>query len=171
MVKRVDRASPRIYLAACNGATLKQAVLTIQKSVGSELEFYRLVLTNVSVTGITVDGTAGDDCATEKVTLDFQGVTVTYTQRMPDDSVGSRTRLDWSVDENSGSVIITPGLQSAVKFIRGAPIATLTWPSTGGRSYAVYFTDSLTNPFQRIPYAPARTNRQFKFLKSGLESV
>lgn len=79
LTKWVDKSSRRLMLRACSGRTIDEAVLVLRQNEPSELEYLKITLDNVLVTGVTIGGSSGDDRLMETVTLNFNKVKVDYT--------------------------------------------------------------------------------------------
>jgi type VI secretion system secreted protein Hcp len=85
LMKYVDSASPQIILNAVAGVVAPEAVLTMRKSGGSQLEFLVLKMTNVSVVSYQTSASAGgDDRITESVSLRFESMKGEYRRQKPD---------------------------------------------------------------------------------------
>ncbi len=81
-VHGVDKAAPKLMIACCTGAHLKEAVLTCRKAGGeSAVDFFKLTLTDVIVSGVQPSGNNAGDNPLETVTLSFAEFKVEYQEQ------------------------------------------------------------------------------------------
>ncbi|HZO86019.1 MAG TPA: type VI secretion system tube protein Hcp [Verrucomicrobiae bacterium] len=78
VTKYVDRATPALMLACSRGTTLSNALLTCRRGGSAPLEFIKVELSNVSVTGINEGGSAGEDRFQEFMSLGFGRIKFEY---------------------------------------------------------------------------------------------
>src|SRR5215469_18154324 len=71
LCKYVDSSSPKLMLACCNGMHYADALLTVRKAGGNPLEYIKVKMEKVFITGITSGRTAVDERLTENVILNF----------------------------------------------------------------------------------------------------
>ena len=74
LTKYVDKASPPLALACCNGEHFKEALLTVRKAGKTPVEYIKITMKEVMVTGVSTGGSGGEDRLTENVTLNFAEV-------------------------------------------------------------------------------------------------
>jgi type VI secretion system secreted protein Hcp len=87
-VHNVDKATPKLMIACCTGAHLKDAVLTCRKAGGeSAVDFLKITLTDVIVSSVSPSGTNMGDTPTETVSLAFAEFKVEYQEQ---DNKGSK---------------------------------------------------------------------------------
>lgn len=77
--KYVDKATPLLLKACCNGQHLKEINLVVRKAGESPLEYLKLKLSDCLVSSVTTGGAGGQDRLTESVALNFARFQVTYT--------------------------------------------------------------------------------------------
>ena len=81
-VHRVDKATPKLMIACCTGQHLKEAVMTCRKAGGeSAVDFLKITLTDVIVSGVSPAGTNDGDTPTETVSLAFAEYKVEYQEQ------------------------------------------------------------------------------------------
>jgi type VI protein secretion system component Hcp len=81
VTKGLDRASAFLAVAAVNGNSLAEATLAVQKAGEGNGEFLRMVLSDVVVSSITIQGVDPTRGVTEAVLLLPRSVTITYRQQ------------------------------------------------------------------------------------------
>jgi type VI secretion system secreted protein Hcp len=99
--KYVDKSTPDLLLAACNGKHYGTALLTVRKAGEKPLEYLKITMTEVLITSVSTGGSGGEDRLTENVTLNFAAVKVDYIEQKKDGSAGDKPSMNWNVAENS----------------------------------------------------------------------
>jgi type VI secretion system secreted protein Hcp len=99
--KYIDKASPDLMLACCNGKHFPKATLTVRKAGENPLEYLLVTVEELIVTSISTGGSGGEDRLTENVTLNFAGVKVNYKEQTPTGGVGDKPEMGWNVAENA----------------------------------------------------------------------
>ena len=98
--KYVDKASPLLMLAVCNGQTQTQATFIVRHAGSTPFEWLKITLENVVVTRVTPGGKREDDRLTETISLNFKRVRVEYTEQKADGSAGTKTSFGWDLVNN-----------------------------------------------------------------------
>jgi type VI secretion system secreted protein Hcp len=81
-VHNVDKATPKLIIACCTGAHIKDAILTCRKAGGeSAVDFLKITLTDVIVSSVSPSGTNHGDTPTESVSLAFAEYKVEYQEQ------------------------------------------------------------------------------------------
>jgi len=92
IVKFVDKASPQLMLATCHGQHISEATFAGRSSGGDQVEFLKIKLTDVLISGVQPGGSAGDQPALEQVSFSFGGSEITTYQQDPKGGIsGSET--------------------------------------------------------------------------------
>jgi type VI secretion system secreted protein Hcp len=87
-VHAVDKGTPKLMIACCTGAHLKDAVLTCRKAGGeSAVDFMKITLTDVIVSSVSPSGSNDGDTPVEAVSLSFAEYKVEYQEQ---DNKGSK---------------------------------------------------------------------------------
>ncbi|WP_248323881.1 MULTISPECIES: type VI secretion system tube protein Hcp [unclassified Caballeronia] len=99
--KYLDKSSPTIAQACCQGAHMPEVVLTMRKAGGKEpVEYMKITLNEVIISTYSV-GMSGGDQASENVSLNFAKYKVEY---QPQDNNGAKkggvVTGKWNVPEN-----------------------------------------------------------------------
>lgn len=78
----VDKASPKLMQACCTGQHIAEATLTCRKVDGdSGVDFLKIKLTDLLVSGVAPSGSNGDDTPMESVSLAFAKYEVEYQEQ------------------------------------------------------------------------------------------
>lgn len=100
-VMRVNKASPKLFLACANGARIKNALLTVRRSGGNPVEFLKWTLTDVAVASYqTAASVASGEAPTDQVSLRFTKIEMEYTPVKPDGSLGAPIKEGWDLAMN-----------------------------------------------------------------------
>lgn len=100
LTKYVDKSSPSLMRACCNGEHLTEATLTVRKAGKDALDYLKIKMSPVLVTSLDTGGSGGDDRLTENVTLNFAKVEVGYTPQKKDGTGDAEISLIWNVEKN-----------------------------------------------------------------------
>jgi len=99
--KYVDKASAALMLNCCNGAHMKDAVLTVRKAGKDPLEYLIVTLEKVMVTSVSTGGSGGEDRLTENVTLNFAKVKVDYKTQTDKGTGQQAGNFRWNLETNA----------------------------------------------------------------------
>lgn len=100
LIKRVDKASPNLMRSCCNGVHFPEAVLVVRKAGKDPLEYYRITMTAVLVTSLSIDVSSNDDALSEVMTLNFSKMQVDYTPQKEDGSGDAEITMNWNIEKN-----------------------------------------------------------------------
>ena len=99
--KYVDKASPKLMLACCNGKHYDEVLLTVRKAGEKPVEYIKLKLTEVLVTAVSTGGSGGEDRLTENVTLNFAEFKMDYTPQDSKGAAGTAIPVSWDIAGNA----------------------------------------------------------------------
>jgi len=100
LTKYVDKSSPDLMLACCNGKHYPEAKLVVRKAGEKPLEYLIVTMTDVMVTAVSTGGSGGEDRLTENLTLNFSKVKVDYTEQTATGGTGAKPSMGWDIAEN-----------------------------------------------------------------------
>jgi len=98
--KYIDKTSPDLMLACCNGKHIDKATITVRKAGEQPLEYLVITLEDLIVTSVSTGGSGGEDRLTENVTLNFARVKVDYKEQTPTGAIGATPGMGWNIAEN-----------------------------------------------------------------------
>jgi type VI secretion system secreted protein Hcp len=101
ITKYLDKSTPDLMLATCNGKHIPQAVLTVRKAGEQPLEYLLITMEDLIVTNVSTGGNAGADRLTENVTLNFSRVKVQYKEQTATGGVGDKPEMGWDIAANA----------------------------------------------------------------------
>lgn len=100
LTKYVDKSSPNLMLACCNGKHYPEALLTVRKAGENPLEYLKIKMTDVLISSVSTGGSGGEDRLTENVSLNFVKVEVTYTPQTSKGTAGTAVAMKWDIAKN-----------------------------------------------------------------------
>src|SRR5688572_28893565 len=99
ITKFVDKASPALMLHCCGGKHIKEGLITVRKAGDKPLEYMKIKLTDILVSGVQHAG-HGSDLLTENVTLNIAKFHVEYQEQKPDGSGQPGGEMGWDLKKN-----------------------------------------------------------------------
>ena len=100
LTKYIDKSSPDLMLACCNGKHFGEAKLTVRKAGENPLEYLIITMTDVLISSVSTGGSGGEDRLTENVTLNFAKVKVEYTEQTSKGGAGAKPKMGWDIAAN-----------------------------------------------------------------------
>ena len=103
VTKHVDKATPELFKACCNGKVFKEATLTVRKAGEKPLEYLKIKMSDVQISKMEIDskmeiaGNGNEDFLTEYVSLHFDQVEVEYTPQKSDGSSDAAVTTGWNI--------------------------------------------------------------------------
>ena len=98
--KYVDKSSPNLMKACCNGKHIEECTLVVRKAGETPLEYLIIGMKNALVASVSTGGSGGEDRLTENVVLNFSEVHVEYVPQMPDGSGDASVLMGWNIEKN-----------------------------------------------------------------------
>ena len=100
LTKYIDKSSPDLMLACCNGKHYPEATLIVRKAGEKPLEYITITMSEVLVTAVSTGGSGGEDRLTENVTLNFAKVKVDYKEQTATGTAGATPSMTWDIAQN-----------------------------------------------------------------------
>ena len=98
---RVNKASPKLFLACASGAHMRSAILTVRRSGGNPVEFLKWTLTDVTVGSYqTASNVPTGEQPLDQVSLRFAKIETEYRAVRPDGSLDAPIKAGWDVQAN-----------------------------------------------------------------------
>jgi type VI secretion system secreted protein Hcp len=101
ITKYIDKASPVLQLAVCNGTHYDQALLTVRKAGNKPLEYLKITMKEVIVTSISLGGSGGEDRLTENISLNFAEYKTEYAPQKADGSGDAAIEAIYNIAKNA----------------------------------------------------------------------
>lgn len=100
MVKALDKSSPELMLACCNGKHIKDGLITVRKAGEKPLEYLKIKLTDILVSGVS-HASSGGDTLMESLSLNFAKFQMEYQpQGATGGAEGGPVLMGWDVKGN-----------------------------------------------------------------------
>jgi type VI secretion system secreted protein Hcp len=97
----VDAASADLLKAICTGKHVDEGTLVVRKAGGDDaLEYIKIKMNTVFVTGLHTGGSGGEDRLTENCTLNFEKFKYEYKQQTERGGAGSTHDVQYDIAAN-----------------------------------------------------------------------
>src|SRR3982751_5752977 len=97
-VKKVDKASAKLFTACATGEHLKNATLVCRKAGKDQQEFLTIVLSPILISSIHTAGSAGSDVIPmDQVSINYAKIEFKYKEQKADGSLGGEVVGGWGV--------------------------------------------------------------------------
>ncbi|AEF99291.1 Hcp family type VI secretion system effector [Methylomonas methanica] len=100
VTKYIDKSSPDLMKACCNGKHFETADLIVRKAGEKPVEYLTITMTDLIVTSVSTGGSGGEDRLTENVTLNFGAVKVKYIEQTAKGGEGAKPDMGWDIAAN-----------------------------------------------------------------------
>jgi type VI secretion system secreted protein Hcp len=95
-VKKIDKASPKLFLACAEGEHIKKAVLTCRKAGKEQQEFLKVTLSDVLVSSYQTGGSGHSDIVpTDQISLNFAKIEWEYKEQKADGTLGGAVKAGY----------------------------------------------------------------------------
>lgn len=103
--KKVDAASPKLFLHCCTGEHIGEITLTCRKAGKDQQEFLTITLTNAIVSAYQLGESHDDEdvLPMDKGAFAFGKIKVEYKPQKPDGTLGAAIDVTWDITQNSAS--------------------------------------------------------------------
>ena len=104
VVKHMDKASPKLYLACTSGERLPEVTMEITRSEGDKQKYFEYVLTDVIISSTSPQGStqSGDDRPLEEVSFNFGKIEWTYSPIDDTGALSGDVATYWDLAANRG---------------------------------------------------------------------
>ncbi len=99
-VMKTSKASPKLFLACCNGHHVKAATLVARKAGKDQVEYLKVTLSDVIVSNFTATGSQTNIVPMESVSFNFSKVEIEYKDQKADGSLGGATKAGYDLKAN-----------------------------------------------------------------------
>jgi type VI secretion system secreted protein Hcp len=97
-VMRVNKASPKLFLACATGEHIKKATLTCRKAGKEQQEYLKWNFTDLLISSYQTGGSAhGDALPVDQISFNFSKVEVEYKEQKPDGTLGGLVKTGYDV--------------------------------------------------------------------------
>jgi type VI secretion system secreted protein Hcp len=102
-VHKVDKASPVLFQKCCQGEHIPEALVTVRRAGGTQLEYLKYKFTDLIVASVRPGGSSHgvDDIPLEEVSINFAKCELDYQPQGPDGQAdGGPVHGGWNVEAN-----------------------------------------------------------------------
>jgi type VI secretion system secreted protein Hcp len=97
---RVNKASPKLFLACASGAHIRNAFLTVRRAGANPVEFLKWTLSDVTVASYQTDNNVPAEPPLDQISLRFAKIEVEYSAMRADGSLDTPIKAGWDVQAN-----------------------------------------------------------------------
>lgn len=104
--KLVDKATPKLFEAACKGTHIPEVTIDYTRAGGdSPVKYLEIKLKEVLISGISHigDPKGVNQFPSEAVKMTFGAIEKTYTQQKPDGKAGGQLAAKWNVSQGAAA--------------------------------------------------------------------
>jgi type VI secretion system secreted protein Hcp len=104
--KLTDKASAKLFEAACKGTHLKEVTIDYTRAGGDKpVKYLEIKLKEVMISGMThvADPKAEHQFPTEQIRMTFGAIEKTYVQQKPDGTAGGNVAAKWNVSQGAAA--------------------------------------------------------------------
>lgn len=98
--KTVDKASPKLFLACASGQHIQDATLTVRKTGDPPVEFLKIKLSDVLVSGYQHGVAEGTDYPMDHVSFNFAKIEISYIPQSTTGATAPPVTACWEIREN-----------------------------------------------------------------------
>jgi type VI secretion system secreted protein Hcp len=99
--KKTDKASPTLFIACATGQHFKDALVTVRKAGGQQLEYLKYKLEGVMVTSFQAMGApGGNGLVHESFALNYAKLEMVYKEQKADGTLGGETKQKYDFEAN-----------------------------------------------------------------------
>ena len=100
-VMKINKASPKLFLACANGEHIKKAVLVCRKAGKEQQEFMTVTMSDLLVSSFQTGGSGhGDILPTDQISLNFAKIEFEYKEQKTDGTLGAATKAGYDLKAN-----------------------------------------------------------------------
>jgi|SRR5579871_2782369 len=100
IVKKVDKSSPTIQLACCNGKHIAKGKITLRKAGENPLDYFTVDMENVLISSYQVSGSNGSETPSESVSINFVKIKTEYWTQSDKGAKGENANFSWDLAQN-----------------------------------------------------------------------
>jgi type VI secretion system secreted protein Hcp len=103
-VMRSNKASPKLYLACCDGEHIKKAILTCRKAGKDQQEYLVWTFTDLVVSSFQTGGAASSDVVPlDQISINFTQGQIDYKEQKADGTLGGAVTTKYNVKTQSSA--------------------------------------------------------------------
>ena len=100
-VMRVNKSTPKLFLACAGGDHIKNAILTCRKAGKDQQEYLKWTFSDFLVSSYQTGGSASSDVVPmDQISLNFSKIQTQYQEQKSDGSLGGAITAGWDLKAN-----------------------------------------------------------------------
>lgn len=99
-VMKVNKASPKLFLACADGTHIKSCTLVGRKAGGEQQEYLKWTYTDVLISSYQTGGSGSGPVPMDQCSFNFSKVEFEYKEQKPDGSLGGAIKAGYDVKKN-----------------------------------------------------------------------
>ncbi len=100
---RINKASPKLFLACARGDHIADAVLTCRKAGKEGQEYLKIKFSELLISNYQTGGGGGDEVPIEQITFNFAKIEFSYAPQKADGSLDSPVVHNYDLKKNKGA--------------------------------------------------------------------
>ncbi len=100
ITKYVDKSSCDLMYHCASGKHIPNGLLTVRKAGEKPLEYLKIKMTDILISGLQATGHGGGDLLSENVSLNFAKFQLEYQEQKPDGSGTPGGAMGWDITKN-----------------------------------------------------------------------
>jgi type VI secretion system secreted protein Hcp len=100
---RINKASPKLFLACASGQHISEAMLTCRKAGKDPQEYLKIKFNDLLISNYQTGGSGGDVVPIEQITFNFAKIELSYAPQKPDGKLDSPIIHKYDLKLNKGS--------------------------------------------------------------------
>lgn len=102
--KRVDKATPKLFLACASGEHIPEVVMVARKAGKDQQEFLKVTIKDVLVSSYTTSGTGDSDIVPrDQISLNFAKIEIEYKEQKEDGTLAGVVKSGWDAKQNKAA--------------------------------------------------------------------
>lgn len=99
---KINKASPKLFLACASGEHIKKANLTCRKAGKDQQEFLNYTLSDILISSYQTGGSSGgSEVPMDQISLNFSKIEMEYKEQKADGTLGGAIKGGWDVKKNT----------------------------------------------------------------------
>lgn len=99
---KVNKASPKLFLACATGSHIKEGLLICRKAGKEQQEYLKIKFADLLVSSYQTGGSAGDVVPVDQISLNFAKIEITYASQKADGKLDSPVVHNYDLKANKG---------------------------------------------------------------------
>jgi len=100
-VMKINKASPKLFLACASGEHIPDGLLTCRKAGKEQQEFLTIKFTDLLVSSYQTGGAGQSSVVpTDQISLNFTKIELEYKEQKADGSLGAAAKAGWDLKKN-----------------------------------------------------------------------